>query len=77
MDVMTAKVEKEMRNTITRRVNCDTANADKVVSAAQEQMDAIRRSESSTAWTRCPSRCRTPPCCASPTRRQACPTWPG
>ena len=43
MLVQTAKVEKEMRNTITRRVNCDTANADKVVSAAQEQIDAIRR----------------------------------
>ncbi len=43
MDIMTAKVEKEMRNTITRRVNCDSANADKVVAAAQEQIDAIRR----------------------------------
>ena len=31
-----------MRNTITRRVNCDSANADKVVVAAQEQLDAIR-----------------------------------
>ena len=43
LGVMTAKVEKEMRNTITRQINCDSANADKVVSAAQEQMDAIRR----------------------------------
>lgn len=43
MAVQTAKVDKEMRNTITRRVNCDTANADKVVAAAQEQIDAIRR----------------------------------
>ena len=43
MEVMAAKVEKEMRNTITRRVNCDSANADKVVAAAQEQIDAIRR----------------------------------
>ena len=42
MGVQTAKVEKDMRNTITRRVNCDSANADKVVSAAQEQIDAIR-----------------------------------
>ena len=40
MNIMTAKVEKEMRNTITRRVNCDSANADKVVAAAQEQIDA-------------------------------------
>ncbi len=42
MGVQTAKVEKDMRNTITRRVNCDTANADKVVAAAQEQLEAIR-----------------------------------
>lgn len=42
MAVQTAKVEKDMRNTITRRVNCDSANADKVVTAAQEQLDAIR-----------------------------------
>lgn len=43
MKVMTAKVEKEMRNTITRRVNCDSANADKIVLASQEQIDAIHR----------------------------------
>ena len=43
MKVMTAKVDREMRNTITRRVNCDTANADKIVFAAQVQIDAIHR----------------------------------
>ena len=43
MNVMTAKVEKEMRNTITRQINCDSANADKTVAAAGEQLDAIRR----------------------------------
>ena len=43
MGVMTAKVDKEMRNEIMRKINCDSANADKVVSAAQEQLDAIRR----------------------------------
>ena len=31
MGVMTAKVEKEMRNTITRQLNCDSANTDKTV----------------------------------------------
>jgi DNA-binding protein WhiA len=40
---MTAKVDKEMRNTVTRQINCDSANADKTVAAAQEQLDAIRR----------------------------------
>lgn len=42
MSVMTAKVEKEMRNTITRQINCDSANADKTVAAAQEQIRAIK-----------------------------------
>lgn len=43
MNIMTAKVDKEMRNTITRQINCDSANTDKTVAAAQEQMEAIRR----------------------------------
>ncbi len=40
--VLQAKVEKDMRNAVNRRVNCDSANADKIVSAAQEQLDVIR-----------------------------------
>ncbi len=43
MHIMTAKVDKEMRNTVTRQINCDSANADKTVAAAQEQLEAIRR----------------------------------
>jgi DNA-binding protein WhiA len=43
LEIMSAKVEKDMRNSINRKVNCDSANADKVVNAAQEQLDAIRR----------------------------------
>ena len=43
MAIMSAKVEKDMRNAINRKVNCDSANADKIVSAAQEQLEAIRR----------------------------------
>jgi len=31
-----------MRNAVNRRVNCDSANADKIVSAAQEQLEVIR-----------------------------------
>jgi len=45
MSLMTAKVEKDMRNAIQRRVNCDTANVDKSVEAAQTQLAAIRRIE--------------------------------
>ena len=42
MAVMSAKIEKDMRNAVNRKVNCDSANADKIVSAAQAQLDRIR-----------------------------------
>ena len=42
MGIQTAKVEKEMRNQVTRQINCDSANADKTVSAAARQTQAIR-----------------------------------
>lgn len=45
MALMEAKVEKELRNGVNRRVNCDTANLTKVVDAAQDQIAAIKRLE--------------------------------
>jgi DNA-binding protein WhiA len=45
MAIMSTKVEKNLRNGINRRVNCDAANADKTVDAAQEQLSAIRSLE--------------------------------
>ena len=42
MNIMTAKVEKEMRNAITRQINCDSANTDKTVAASKAQLDAIK-----------------------------------
>ncbi len=58
MDIMSAKVEKDMRNTINRRVNCDSANADKIVSAAQEQLEAIRRIEQKLGLDELPEKLR-------------------
>ena len=43
MNVMSAKLEKDLRNSVNRRLNCDSANLDKAVSAAQEQLEAIRK----------------------------------
>lgn len=43
MNVMSAKVEKDLRNSVNRRLNCDSANLDKTVEAAQEQLEAIRK----------------------------------
>ena len=42
MEIMSEKVEKDMRNAINRKVNCDSANADKIVAASREQTAAIR-----------------------------------
>ena len=43
MGVMEAKVEKDLRNGVNRRVNCETANLTKVVDASIEQLAASRR----------------------------------
>ena len=41
MEIMNAKLEKNLRGSVNRRVNCDAANLDKVVAAAQEQIEAL------------------------------------
>ena len=43
MEIMAAKVEKSMRNTVNRRVNCDAANLDKAVEASRVQVEALTR----------------------------------
>ena len=45
MELMNAKAEKDLRGSVNRRVNCDAANLDKAVDAAQEQIEAIYRLE--------------------------------
>lgn len=42
MEIMNAKVEKNLRGSINRRVNCEAANLDKTVDAAMEQLEALR-----------------------------------
>ena len=43
MTLMNTKAEKFLRNGVNRRVNCESANLDKAVDAAQDQLEAIRR----------------------------------
>jgi len=43
MKMMTAKVEKEVRNQVNRQVNCETANITKTIEAAMQQIVAIER----------------------------------
>ena len=54
MEVMTAKLERDLRGSVNRRVNCDAANLDKVVAAAQSQIEAIRRLEEAGALAALP-----------------------
>lgn len=42
-ELTSARAEKELRNDVNRQVNCEAANLDKAVNAAQEQLEAIRR----------------------------------
>lgn len=41
MEIMKAKVEKEISNSVNRRMNCDEANLEKTVNASQQQLRAI------------------------------------
>ncbi len=43
MELINAKLEKHLRGRVNRRVNCDSANLDKAVDAALEQVEAIER----------------------------------
>jgi hypothetical protein len=43
MEIMTSKLERNLRGSVNRRVNCDSANLDKAVAASQNQIDAIGR----------------------------------
>jgi DNA-binding protein WhiA len=47
MKIIEAKMEKELRNGVNRRCNCDTANLSKAVDAAQQQLMAIRQLKAS------------------------------
>jgi len=45
MKVMSAKIEKDMRNSVNRRVNCEAANVGKTAFAALDQIRAIEKLE--------------------------------
>lgn len=58
MRIMEAKVEKDLRNGVNRRVNCETANLGKAVDAAQQQLAAIRKLEASGLYQELPDKLR-------------------
>lgn len=58
MDIMTAKVDKEIRNGANRAMNCDMANVNKTLDAAQEQVAAIEKLQRAPQWEKLPEKLR-------------------
>ena len=58
MDIMTAKVDKEIRNGANRAMNCDMANVNKTIDAALEQKNAIQRLQENGRLERLPEKLR-------------------
>lgn len=58
MEIMNAKVEKNLRNGVNRWSNCAVANLDKAVDAAQSQIEAIRRLQQSSGLESLPEKLR-------------------
>jgi len=56
MELMSAKIEKDVRNTVNRKVNCDTANVTKTVDAATAQIAAIEKIKAAGAFEALPDR---------------------
>lgn len=50
MELMLKKVERELRNEVNRKVNCETANLSKTVSAAARQVEAIQKLRRQGRW---------------------------
>lgn len=59
MELMNAKAEKALVGSVNRRVNCESANLDKAVDAAMEQVMAIRTLEQRGILSELPEKLRT------------------
>lgn len=56
MAVMSAKIEKDWRNDANRKTNCDSANVDKAVAAAGEQLAVLQKLEAAGAFEHLPEK---------------------
>lgn len=58
LELFSVQVEKEMRNNINRRVNCENANADKMAKAASKHIVAIEKIKEAGKWDKLPDTLR-------------------
>lgn len=54
LELFSIQIEKEMRNKINRRVNCESANADKAAKASSRHMHAINKIKKAKKWDNMP-----------------------
>lgn len=54
MEFYNIKIERELRNTVNRQVNCDSANLDKITAAAGRQIAAIQKIQNSIGFSGLP-----------------------
>ena len=54
MELENVRIEKEMRNSVNRKVNCETANINKTVSAAVRQTEDIRYIQDTVGFDKLP-----------------------
>lgn len=58
LDMFSIQVERELRNGINRRINCETANTDKLIRAASRHSAAVKKLKQSGKWTKLPETLR-------------------
>lgn len=54
MNLENLRIVKEMRNSVNRKVNCETANINKIVNASVRQIEAIKYIQAQNGWDELP-----------------------
>ena len=54
LEIMSIQIEKELKSSTQRRVNCDSANLNKQAAASAKQITAIRRIKAARKWSKLP-----------------------
>ena len=54
IEIMSIQIEKELKSSTQRRVNCDSANLNKQAAASAKQITAIRKIKAARKWSKLP-----------------------
>lgn len=54
IEILSVQVEKELKSSIIRQVNCDSANLNKLAKASSRQIAAIRKIKAARKWSSMP-----------------------